>query len=600
MCRKISITIAFLFSFVCSYGQRSNPTGNSTDIYTYKGGISTTNYLQIPSGFIPLTFDSVRMVWVATGNMYFHDGNGRIQLLSYKDSTTIKNWAVAGSDGQTISLSGLDSLSIIRGNTIWLPYLRKDDTASLSSRINQKFNTSDTGGHWLYIGTPLIHPADTAAMLAGYVRVLIFMDSLAAHWAAIQGKVGYGDTQNMLLNYALEAQMMDFLDMKVAYGDSGNVYNSIYGVDTAKAALRAEIALRELVSNKVTSFASPDNTTYPTTAAVNTLVFSYKPKSDSVEDDGYTRRDRTQHIADSVAGLIPSVAGYLLISDSITIYATQHGVDTGKATIRAEIAALPIPYYADSLLRAFDSLAAHNTRLLTWEHSAAYSIVASDVTNWNTAYNNRITSLTTTGTSGPATLIGNVLNIPEYAPDLSSYATLLDLDTGVNNTRTWAWTTFLTTADAASTYQPIGTYFTNSDTSNTVATRAWRQKGIDSAVALFWNFYKDTTTTSFTTSMTPIIPLAHKMYMVQYNITAQSGALLLNNPNITMANGQLLLFVIEDNGTPVALTYGADYRAGTDISSLPSTTTANKKLYLEFIRNTSDGKLDLIGKANGY
>lgn len=35
-------------------------------------------------------------------------------------------------------------------------------------------------------------------------------------------------------------------------------------------------------------------------------------------------------------------------------------------------------------------------------------------TNWDTAYTNRITSLTTTGTSGVATLISNVLNIPQY------------------------------------------------------------------------------------------------------------------------------------------------------------------------------------------
>ncbi len=34
--------------------------------------------------------------------------------------------------------------------------------------------------------------------------------------------------------------------------------------------------------------------------------------------------------------------------------------------------------------------------------------------NWDTAYNNRIISLTTTGTSGTASLISNVLNIPQY------------------------------------------------------------------------------------------------------------------------------------------------------------------------------------------
>jgi predicted heme/steroid binding protein len=35
-------------------------------------------------------------------------------------------------------------------------------------------------------------------------------------------------------------------------------------------------------------------------------------------------------------------------------------------------------------------------------------------TNWDTAYTNRITSLTTTGSSGSATLVSNVLNIPTY------------------------------------------------------------------------------------------------------------------------------------------------------------------------------------------
>ena len=38
-------------------------------------------------------------------------------------------------------------------------------------------------------------------------------------------------------------------------------------------------------------------------------------------------------------------------------------------------------------------------------------------TNWNTAYTNRITSLTTTGSSGAATLLSNTLNIPNYTID---------------------------------------------------------------------------------------------------------------------------------------------------------------------------------------
>ena len=47
--------------------------------------------------------------------------------------------------------------------------------------------------------------------------------------------------------------------------------------------------------------------------------------------------------------------------------------------------------------------------------TAGYSIpTTASQTNWDTAYTNRITSLTTTGSSGAATLISNVLNIPNY------------------------------------------------------------------------------------------------------------------------------------------------------------------------------------------
>jgi hypothetical protein len=45
------------------------------------------------------------------------------------------------------------------------------------------------------------------------------------------------------------------------------------------------------------------------------------------------------------------------------------------------------------------------------------SYITDNSTNWNTAYSNRITSLTTSGSSGAATLISNVLNIPNYTID---------------------------------------------------------------------------------------------------------------------------------------------------------------------------------------
>ena len=47
--------------------------------------------------------------------------------------------------------------------------------------------------------------------------------------------------------------------------------------------------------------------------------------------------------------------------------------------------------------------------------TAGYAIpTTASATNWDSAYTNRITSLTTTGSSGASTLVSNVLNIPTY------------------------------------------------------------------------------------------------------------------------------------------------------------------------------------------
>jgi hypothetical protein len=60
--------------------------------------------------------------------------------------------------------------------------------------------------------------------------------------------------------------------------------------------------------------------------------------------------------------------------------------------------------------------------------TAGYVIpLTASTTDWQTAYTNRITSLTTTGTSGAATLIGNVLNIPNYANTTYTAGTGLSL-----------------------------------------------------------------------------------------------------------------------------------------------------------------------------
>ena len=76
-------------------------------------------------------------------------------------------------------------------------------------------------------------------------------------------------------------------------------------------------------------------------------------------------------------------------------------------------------------------------------------------------------------------------------------------------------------------------------------------------------------------------------------ITAQAVDLTLANPTGTFAEGQALMIRIKDNGTAQAITFGSNYRAiGV---TLPTTTIANKILYLGIIYDSIDAKWNILG-----
>jgi hypothetical protein len=76
-------------------------------------------------------------------------------------------------------------------------------------------------------------------------------------------------------------------------------------------------------------------------------------------------------------------------------------------------------------------------------------------------------------------------------------------------------------------------------------------------------------------------------------ITAQAVGLTLANPTGTPVQGQSMMIRIKDNGTARAILYGLNYRAiGV---TLPTTTVANKIVYLGLIYNSTDTKWDVIG-----
>ncbi len=77
-----------------------------------------------------------------------------------------------------------------------------------------------------------------------------------------------------------------------------------------------------------------------------------------------------------------------------------------------------------------------------------------------------------------------------------------------------------------------------------------------------------------------------------YALTALSEAAVFAAPSGSPANGNTLIIRILDNGTGRGLTYNAIYRAiGV---TLPTTTVADKTIYLGAIYNSADVKWDVI------
>ena len=96
-----------------------------------------------------------------------------------------------------------------------------------------------------------------------------------------------------------------------------------------------------------------------------------------------------------------------------------------------------------------------------------------------------------------------------------------------------------------------------------------------------------TSTATSTATLTPNISSFD-----QYNLTAQAVSLVIAAPTGTPVDGNRLTIRITDNGTPQSISWDAAFRA--IALPLPSTTIANKILYVGCIYNSDDVEWDIV------
>lgn len=84
--------------------------------------------------------------------------------------------------------------------------------------------------------------------------------------------------------------------------------------------------------------------------------------------------------------------------------------------------------------------------------------------------------------------------------------------------------------------------------------------------------------------------------VTQYNVTALAVPATIAAPTGTPVDGQKLMLRIKDNGTARALTWTTTSGAYRAIgSTLPTTTTANKLMYIGCVYNAADAFWDVVG-----
>ena len=181
--------------------------------------------------------------------------------------------------------------------------------------------------------------------------------------------------------------------------------------------------------------------------------------------------------------------------------------------------------------------------------TAGYSIpTTASQTTWDTAYTNRITSLTTTGTSGAATLSGNVLNIPQYQGGVTSF-----------NTRTGAITLTSSDVTTALTYTPVTnarTLTINGDAYDLTADRTWTI-GVTPSARTIQTYTATAAQTTFTVTGGYVVGLVD---------------VFINGVRLTSAD------FTATNGTTVVLTTGTGVNNIVDVIKYTSAFTASSAL----------------------
>ena len=263
-------------------------------------------------------------------------------------------------------------------------------------------------------------------------------------------------------------------------------------IGSAVASVNGLVGVVVLDTDDIQELASPTNRWFTDTRARAALSAG----------TGISYNSGTGVITNAVtSGQITTALGYTPANDSLVVKLSGNQTISGNLTATSFIKAGGTSsqfLMADGSVSTTIAFNYPGAGIVTSTGTAWGTSITDNSTNWNTAFSSRISSLTTNNSSGSATLLSNVLNIPTYTlaglggqPAFASGTgfvkisgtTISYLDETYLTTSA-ASSTYLTIANAAAQYQPIGTYVLGSGTGSRLA--RWLD-GSTIAVAQIWD-----------------------------------------------------------------------------------------------------------------
>lgn len=423
--------------------------GGMTDGLRFTSGGGISNYFALPSSVgYTYTFPAISgtIVAISNGNStQYIDGTGSLQTFPTLLSSDKLVKLVRNQSGATMTAGTIVYISGATGNK---PLITKalatgDATSAQTFGLVQANIANNADGYVVVIGN--ITDIDTSALTEGQQLYLSGTTAGAytttkpyapIHLVYIGIVLRSHPTQGIIGVKIQNGYEMDELHNVDAYAPSNNdilSYNTTTSLWEHKQiattlgftpiSLASLSATSPLIYNNATGAFSIQVATASQNGYLSSTDWStFNNKQAALGGTGFVKiSGSTISYDNSTYYLASNPSGY------ITLASLSAGAGISYSNITGVISST-ITQYTDALARA-----AFSESVVGLDYSSSTGVLStttgyaipttSKQTEWDSAYTNRITSLTTTGTSGVATLIANTLNIPNYTYTLPTAST---------------------------------------------------------------------------------------------------------------------------------------------------------------------------------